>query len=183
VDQLLRELVEIANSVDGKGNHIFSGFRSKIEPFRVSTGRVEGSRDAEVVTSVQYVGDNGRNRAEIDEMATLDFRLPGNFVFWAERQQIYSSVESLNYRVQNDSAIRIDGVEIQLKEGDNLYAIIDKLNGSGYHQGDRGPEDAGIRASGGHRHGSPYYQTFSTGFSTVNYDESRYQGLWFRRCR
>ncbi len=128
VDQLLRELVEIANSVDGKGNYIFSGFRSKIEPFRVHTGRVEGSRDAEVVASVEYVGDNGRNRGEIDEMATLDFRLPGNFVFWAERQQIYSSVESLNYRVQNDSAIRIDGVEIQLKEGDNLYAIIDKIN-------------------------------------------------------
>jgi flagellar hook-associated protein 3 FlgL len=130
VDQLLREMVEIANSVDGKGNYIFSGHRSKIEPFRLTTGRVEGSRDAEVITSVQYVGDNGRNRGEIDEMATLDFRLPGNYVFWAERQQIYSSVEALNYRVQSDSLISIDGVEIQLKEGDNLYAIIDKINAS-----------------------------------------------------
>jgi flagellar hook-associated protein 3 FlgL len=130
VDQLLREMVEIANSVDGKGNYIFSGHRSKIEPFRLSTGRVEGSRDAEVINSVQYVGDTGRNRGEIDEMATLDFRLPGNYVFWAERQQIYSSVESLNYRVQNDSLIAIDGVEIQLREGDNLYAIIDKINAS-----------------------------------------------------
>jgi flagellar hook-associated protein 3 FlgL len=131
VDQLLREMVEIANSVDGKGNYIFSGNRSKIEPFRLSTGRVEGSRDAEVITSVQYVGDDGRNRGEIDEMATLDFRIPGNYVFWAERQQIYSSVEALNYRVQNDSVIAIDGVEIQLKEGDNVYAIIDRINASG----------------------------------------------------
>jgi flagellar hook-associated protein 3 FlgL len=130
VDQLLREMVEIANSVDGKGNYIFSGYRSKIEPFRLTTGRVEGSRDAEVITSVQYVGDNGRNRGEIDEKATLDFRLPGNFVFWAERQQIYSSVEALNYRVQNNSTIAIDGVEVQLKEGDNVYAIIDKINAS-----------------------------------------------------
>jgi flagellar hook-associated protein 3 FlgL len=130
VDQLLREMVEIANSVDGKGNYIFSGHRSKIEPFRLSTGRVEGSRDAEVITSVQYVGDTGRNRGEIDESATLDYRLPGNTVFWAERQQIYSSVESLNYRVQEDSVIRIDGVDIQLKEGDNVYAIVDKINGS-----------------------------------------------------
>jgi len=130
VDQLLRELVEIANSLDGKGNYIFAGHRSKIAPFRVNTGRVEGSRDAEVIQSVQYVGDNGRNRGEIDEAATLDFRLPGNYVFWAERQQIYSSVESLNYRVQNDSAIRIDGVEIELKEGDNVYAVIDKINAS-----------------------------------------------------
>jgi flagellar hook-associated protein 3 FlgL len=130
VDQLLREMVEIANSVDGKGNYIFSGHRSKIEPFRLATGRVEGSRDAEVITSVQYVGDNGRNRGEIEEMATLDFRLPGNTVFWAERQQIYSSVQALNYRVQNDSVIAIDGVEIQLKEGDNIYAVIDKINAS-----------------------------------------------------
>ena len=130
VDQLLREVVEIANSVDGKGNFIFSGHRSKIEPFRLTTGRVEGSRDAEVITSVQYVGDTGRNRGEIDEMATMDFRLPGNYVFWAERQQIYSSVEALNYRVQDNSTIAIDGVEIQLKEGDNLYAIIDKINAS-----------------------------------------------------
>jgi len=130
VDQLLREMVEIANSVDGKGNFIFSGHRSKIEPFRLTTGRVEGSRDAEVITSVQYVGDTGRNRGEIDEMATMDFRLPGNYVFWAERQQIYSSVEALNYRVQENSTIAIDGVEVQLKEGDNLYAIIDKINAS-----------------------------------------------------
>ncbi len=130
VDQLLREMVEIANSVDGKGNFIFSGHRSKIEPFRISTGRVEGSRDAEVIASVQYVGDNGRNRGEVDETATLDFRLPGNYVFWAERQQIYSSVESLNYRAQSDSLIAIDGVEIQLREGDNIYAVIDKINAS-----------------------------------------------------
>jgi flagellar hook-associated protein 3 FlgL len=130
VDQLLREMVEIANSLDGKGNYIFSGHRSKIEPFRLTTGRVDGSRDAEVITSVQYVGDNGRNRGEIDEAATLDYRFPGNTVFWAERQQIYSSVEALNYRVQSDSLIAIDGVDIQLKEGDNLYAIIDKINAS-----------------------------------------------------
>jgi flagellar hook-associated protein 3 FlgL len=130
VDQLLREFIEIANSKDGKGNYLFSGFRSKIEPFRVHTGRVEGSRESEVITSVEYVGDIGRNRGEIDEMASLDFRLPGNYVFWAERQQLYSSVESLTYRVQADSVIRIDGVEIQLKEGDNIYAIIDKINAS-----------------------------------------------------
>jgi flagellar hook-associated protein 3 FlgL len=130
IDQILREMVGVANSVDGKGNYLFSGHRSKIEPFRIHTGRVEGSREAEVISSVEYVGDIGRNRGEIDESATVDFRLPGNHVFWAERQQIYSSVQALGYRVQNDSVIRIDGVEISLKEGDNVYAIIDKINAS-----------------------------------------------------
>ena len=131
VDQLLRELLEVANAQDAQGNYIFSGFRSKIEPFRIHTGRVEGSRDSEVITLVQYVGDIGRNRAEVAEAATMDYTLPGNYVFWAERQQIYSSVDALQYRVPADSSIRIDGVEIKLKQGDNVYAIIDKINASG----------------------------------------------------
>jgi len=131
VDQLLRELLEVANAQDAQGNFIFSGFRSKVEPFRVHTGRVEGSRDSEVVTQVQYVGDIGRNNAEVAESAVVDYTLPGNYAFWAERQQIYSSVEALPYRVPADSTIRIDGVPIELKQGDNVYAIIDKINASG----------------------------------------------------
>jgi flagellar hook-associated protein 3 FlgL len=131
VDQLLRELLEVANAQDGQGNYLFSGFRSKIQPFRIHTGRVEGSRDTEVVTGVQYVGDIGRNTGEIAEKATLDYRFPGNEVFWAERQQIYSTVQALGYRVQQDSTIGIDGVRIDLKAGDNVYAIIDKINASG----------------------------------------------------
>jgi flagellar hook-associated protein 3 FlgL len=130
VDQLLRELIETANGRDGQGNYLFSGFRSRVEPFRVHTGRVEGSRDSEVVTGIEYVGDIGRNRGEVAEGAAVDYRLPGNSAFWAELQQIYSSVEALTYRVQEDSVIRLDGVEIPLRAGDNVYAIIDKINAS-----------------------------------------------------
>ena len=131
VDQLLREFLEVANAQDAQGNYLFSGFRSKVEPFRVHTGRVDGSRDTEVITAVQYVGDIGRNNAEVAESALMDFTFPGNRAFWAERQQIYSSVQALEYRVPVDSTVRIDGVPVELKQGDNVYAIIDKINASG----------------------------------------------------
>lgn len=131
VDQLLREFLEVANAQDAQGNYLFSGFRSKVEPFRVHTGRVDGSRDTEVITAVQYVGDIGRNNAEVAESALMDFTFPGNRAFWAERQQIYSSVQALEYRVPADSTVRIDGVPVELKQGDNVYAIIDKINASG----------------------------------------------------
>jgi flagellar hook-associated protein 3 FlgL len=83
------------------------------------------------VTTVHYVGDIGRNAAEVAENAVVDYTLPGNYAFWAERQQIYSSVDALQYRVQADSTIQIDGVAVELKQGDNVYAIIDKINASG----------------------------------------------------
>ncbi len=130
IEQLLAELVTVGNAKNGQGNYIFSGYRAKTEPFRIHTGRVEGSQTAEVINSVEYVGDIGRNRAEIEEGAETDYTLPGNQVFWAERQQLYSSIDATTYRVQANSKIRLDGVEIELKEGDNVFAVIDKINAS-----------------------------------------------------
>jgi len=130
INQLLTELVSVANAQDGQGNYIFSGHRAKTEPFRVRSGRVDGSRGAEVLTSVEYVGDIGRNQAQIDEGAQTEYTLAGNRVFWAEKQQIYSSIEATAYRVQQNSRIRLDGVQIELKEGDNVFAVIDRINSS-----------------------------------------------------
>jgi flagellar hook-associated protein 3 FlgL len=130
INQLLKELITVGNAKNGQGNYIFSGFRARTEPFRVHTGRVEGSQGSEVISTVEYVGDIGLNRAEITEGAESEYALPGNRVFWAERQQIYSSIDATGYRVQANSRIRIDGVEIELKEGDNVFAVIDKINAS-----------------------------------------------------
>ena len=130
INQLLTELVGVANARDGQGNYIFSGHRAKTEPFRLHTGRVEGSRGTEAVTGVEYLGDIGEALAEIDEHALAYFTLPGNQVFWAEKQQIYSAVDAAEYRVQADASIRIDGVPIELKEGDNVFAVIERINSS-----------------------------------------------------
>jgi flagellar hook-associated protein 3 FlgL len=131
VNQLLTELITLANARAGNGDYLFSGFRTKVEPFRVASGRVQDGPAGEVISRVDYVGDIGVNRAEISEGAEIGYKLPGNHAFWAERQQIYSSVDASAYRVQQDASIRLDGVEIGLKEGDNVHAIIAKINDSG----------------------------------------------------
>jgi flagellar hook-associated protein 3 FlgL len=131
VNQLLTEFISLANARAGNGDFLFSGFRAKVEPFRVHSGRVQDGPAGEVISGVEYVGDIGINQAEISEGAEIGYKLPGNHAFWAERQQIYSSVDASAYRVQQDATIRLDGVEIGLKEGDNVHAIISKINDSG----------------------------------------------------
>ena len=127
VDKLLHELVQIGNAQAGDGTTLFSGFRTHKDPFRVNMGRME---TVERIISVDYVGNTGRNPAEISEGAKTEVNMPGNYVFWAENENIYSSVDATTYQVQADSFIEIDGVSIELKEGDNVYAIISKINSS-----------------------------------------------------
>ena len=57
--------------------------------------------------------------------------MSGNRAFWAEQQQIYATVDATQYRVQADSTIRVDGVDIALATGDPVSAIMAKINDSG----------------------------------------------------
>ena len=129
VDVLLSELIQIANAKSETGDALFSGYQIRGDSFRVGVGPVPGA-GRELVTSVDYIGDIGQNLVEISEGAFAPLNTPGNQVFWAENQQIYSNVEAAEYRVQADSKIRIDGIEIDLNAGDNVYAIISKINDS-----------------------------------------------------
>lgn len=136
VDQLLEELVKMANAQDTAGRFIFSGFDARTEPFRVVSGWVPEA-DGRVTTAVEYVGDIGRNLAQIGDNAFVPVNVAGNDAFWAEQQQVYSSVDASAYRVRADSVIRIDGADIQLREGDTAQAIAARVNDSG----------AGVKAS------------------------------------
>lgn len=129
VNQLLGELVSVANSRGPDGNMIFSGLQAKTSPFRVLSGNVPGA-DGHVTTAVQYLGDIGRNRTDVSDTSTAALNFPGNQVFWAEQQQIFPSVNATNYVVQKDSTIYINNVSIPLKQGDNVYAIMQKVNDS-----------------------------------------------------
>jgi flagellar hook-associated protein 3 FlgL len=127
VDQLLGELVNVGNAKAEDGTYLFAGTRSRTEPFRTTQGHVPGT-GGDRITQVDYLGDNGRRLAEISDGATVGMNMPGQTVFWAEQQQVYSTVDASSYRVQADSRIRIDGTEIDLRAGDNVYAIIGRLN-------------------------------------------------------
>ena len=127
VDQLLGELLTIANTKDHNGNFLFAGTLSRTTPFRTTMGRIPGGEGDKVVT-VDYLGNIGRNAAEVSEGAEVGINLPGNVAFWAEQQQIYSTVDGSQYRVPRDQSIRIDGAEIRLTQGDTLSAVAAKIN-------------------------------------------------------
>jgi flagellar hook-associated protein 3 FlgL len=129
VDQLLEELVSLGNSRNALGNTLFGGFESKLEPFRILRGKVDGG-DRNHIVEVQYRGDIGRNAVEVSEESLAEMNIPGNYAFWAENQSVYSTIDARGYQVQANTTIRIDGMDIPLREGDNIYAVISRINDS-----------------------------------------------------
>jgi flagellar hook-associated protein 3 FlgL len=130
VNQLLSELLTIGNAQDENGEYLFSGLDTRTKPFRPALGRVPGGA-ADVAVTVDYLGNAGTNPAEITEGVDVPMGFPGSEVFWAEQQQIYSTVNASTYRAGQDSRIRIDGVEIPLTAGDTVSAVVAKINDSG----------------------------------------------------
>ncbi len=130
VDQLMAELVNLGNARGPDGDFLFAGDKARTEPFRAVAGYVDGAGGA-VTTQVDYLGGLGSPQAEISEGNYLDMNLPGDKVFWAERQRIAGNADAANFRVLSDSSIFIDGEEISLKPGDTIHAIIAKINDSG----------------------------------------------------
>lgn len=129
VDQILNQLVDIANAQDGTGRSIFSGTRSSLPPFRPVTG-VVGGEEKRMITNVEYVGTIDTREAEIGERAFIEANIPGNAVFWAEQQSIFAEVDAGNYQVSEDASIFIDGEQISLSQGDTAQTIIAKINDS-----------------------------------------------------
>ncbi|TFH03718.1 MAG: flagellar hook-associated protein 3, partial [Spirochaetales bacterium] len=130
VNQLLNQLVETSNSRGADGTMIFAGDRTQTTPFRAIQGRVPGF-DEPVITQVQYLGTINQNQTEIADGSYIPLNFPGNDVFWAENQSVFSSVDATPYVVQSDTSLRIDDQEIVLKSGDNIYSVIAKINDSG----------------------------------------------------
>jgi flagellar hook-associated protein 3 FlgL len=127
VNQLLNELVQIANSKASDGTYLFSGDRNRSIAYREVTGHVPGS-SGQVITNVEYSGTNQRNMAEISEGSYVGTNLPGNQVFWAEDQVLIANQDVTDYQVQENSTIRIDNTDIQLRAGDTVHAIVAKIN-------------------------------------------------------
>lgn len=129
VNQLLNQLVEIANARNGDGTTLFSGDKTGTLPFRAVLGNVGGVGES-VITQVEYIGTITENQAEVSDGAYIRLNYPGNKVFWAENQQIYSAVDATGYVLREDARIFIDGVRIDLKAGDSIHAILAKINDS-----------------------------------------------------
>jgi flagellar hook-associated protein 3 FlgL len=126
VDELLKQMLQIGNS-KYKGESVFSGHRTDMDPFLATTGRPAWS-DREVVMAVQYRGDIGQQNREIEEGEYMSVNLTGNSAFMTNNQLLVSTTDVTTWTATADSRIRIDGKVIQIAAGDNVDAVIAKMN-------------------------------------------------------
>lgn len=129
VDELLKALVQNANAVSADGNSIFAGTDTKTTAFDIEMGNVEGS-GVPLIQNVRYNGNNNINLVEVDEGKYLQNDNIGDKTFWAEHQQLFGGRDALNWQSSSNNVISIDGVEIQINQGDNIYAVVSKINDS-----------------------------------------------------
>lgn len=129
VNELLKELVKISNATGPDTRQLFAGDKVFTEPFRLVEGTVEGGEET-VIKRVEYRGSGPTRKVEIGDNMFLDIDLGGDEAFWAERMQIFSSTDATDYRVQEQGAFFIDGVEIGVNIGDTLPSIVAKINDS-----------------------------------------------------
>lgn len=129
VDELLKALVQNANAVSADGNFIFAGTNTKTTAFDIEMGNVEES-GVPLIQNVRYNGNNNINLVEVDEGKYLQNDNIGDKTFWAEHQQLFGGRDALNWQSSSNNVISIDGVEIQINQGDNIYAVVSKINDS-----------------------------------------------------
>ena len=130
VDALLSELAAVVNAKGGDGQYLFAGDDVQAPPFIIENGRVPGlSRQA--ITGITYAGDLGSSRMEITDGQTVETNLRGNEVFWAEQQQIFGARDSEGFTVTEANRFILDGREVTLEPGDNINAVVRKINDAG----------------------------------------------------
>ena len=130
VNELLGELIQNANAVAPDGNSLFAGTNSNIRAFDVDMGAIEGST-VPLISAVHYNGSIEQNKIEVDENKYITVETAGNRIFWAENQRLFGGRDAREWQAQNDSVISVDGQKIAVEAGDNVYALVSKINASG----------------------------------------------------
>lgn len=130
VNELLKELVQNANAVGPDGKSLFAGTRTAGIAFDVEMANVPGADEA-LIEKVRYNGNIGVNKIEVDENAYLTVDTAGNKIFWAESQQLMGQRDLGSWQNNIDSVISIDGIDVKVNAGDNIYALVAKINDSG----------------------------------------------------
>jgi flagellar hook-associated protein 3 FlgL len=129
LNELLKELTALANKTGPDGRQMFAGDKAFTEPFRLVEGTVEGGGESMVVR-VEYRGAGANRRTEISDGTYTTLDIGGGEAFWAEKMQLVSRFDATNYRVEENGAFYVDGVEIQITQGDTLHGIVAKINES-----------------------------------------------------
>ena len=135
INQLLEQLVSLANTKNGTGRAIFGGYQTGTEdapnPFVPVYQTLTAGNQGDAMTGVEYRGNIGEMMREVGRGEFMSVSVPGNRVFWATNQVLTSNRDGSNYIAQSNQTIRIDGKEVNISAGDNIDIIIDKLNNAG----------------------------------------------------
>lgn len=129
VDQLMRELLSVANT-HYKGEPLFGGTMVDTMPFKAQY-KTDPATGIEFMTDVRYIGNNQSQVAEVNRAERVVTAQPGNQVFWADNMMIYSTLNVAGYTAPADSVIVVDGIDVPIRQGDNLEVITEKINRSG----------------------------------------------------
>ncbi|MDC7225124.1 MAG: flagellar hook-associated protein 3 [Spirochaetales bacterium] len=128
-NELLNQLVTVANTTSVDGRALFGGTDREGEPFEVFTSRIPKMQQAGI-TEVTYLGNIQENQVEIAEGSYVPVDFRGNDIFWSEQHQLFGPRDVQDYVVQQDTSFTVDGVTVSLKAGDNINNIVDRINGS-----------------------------------------------------
>ena len=130
VNELLGALVQNANAGGPNGTSIFAGTNTTTRAFDVELGAVPGS-SVPLIQSVRYNGTIDVNRIEVDENQYITVDNAGNRTFWGEPQRLFGGRDSTNWQAGEDSIVAVDGQKVYIEAGDNVYALVAKINASG----------------------------------------------------
>ncbi len=132
INQLLEEMLTIANTRGAAGRPIFGGHQTGSQetpdPFAAIYQTLAAGTQGSEMTGIEYRGNIGEITREVDKSEYLDVSIPGNRIFWATNQIVTSNTDAGNYVSETNQVIRIDGKEINISAGDNLDIIIGKIN-------------------------------------------------------
>ena len=135
INEMLEELVSIANTRNAAGHAIFGGHATGTEdepnPFVQIYQTITAGNQGDAMTGVEYRGNIGEMKREVSQGEYINVNIPGNQVFWATNQILTSNKDATAYASETNQSIGIDGKEISISAGDNLDLIIDKINNAG----------------------------------------------------
>lgn len=126
VEELLKEIVSTANG-KYKDDYLFAGGASRTKPFEVSLTKKEGISKP-IVSSVEYKGNDSIYNIEVDDNDKVALNLNGGDAFWGGTHTIVALKDSRNFVATADQTIQIDGKSVEITIGDNLEAVVEKIN-------------------------------------------------------
>ena len=129
IEEMIGRLHDVSLT-KSKGEYIFSGTSVENKPFR-ALYRQDDNMGREVMVGINYEGDDYSQNREIEESQFMDVGTPGSYAFWAGNMEIVSSRDSSAYIADRNQKIMIDNNIIDIKQGDNIETIVERINDSG----------------------------------------------------